>query len=113
MPTTKNLQSGLHFVKSLGCLLEEVEDQRCAEVALLLALVHLEDLREDRIVDVVSKVQHVLDVLVVLRAHEAGQQPVPCSTSSHPEATTTTATNPIIDSQHGCEAAHDVATLGR
>src|SRR5689334_19213367 len=65
MPTTEDLQSGLHLVKSLRCLLEKVEDQRCAEVALLLALIHLEDLRKDRIVDVVSKVQHVVDVLVV------------------------------------------------
>ncbi len=64
---TCHLQGELHLSERLHGLLEEVADEGRAEVALLLALVHLEDLGKDGTVDMLAEVEVLVVVIVLLR----------------------------------------------
>ena len=113
----EHLQSGLHLVERLDGLLEEVADKRGAEVAFLLALIHLEDLCEDFAVDMVSKFSHlVVEVLIVLlwsrglRVSQTSTDPT-ClfqstqnNNSSNNNSSSSSITNPIVEHRHGCES---------
>jgi len=62
-------QSSAHLVECIVGLLEKVEDQRRAEV-MLIAIVHLQNLGKDVVIDVIAEVRHDEGAFVVLSTAE-------------------------------------------
>lgn len=61
-----HLQGFIHFRKSFFSLLKEAKDNRRAKVAVVLALVHLQDLAESYSIDGISQVGQVSICLVAV-----------------------------------------------
>ena len=66
--TGASVHCGVHFEKGSPGLLEEVGDEVFAEIAIFVALVHLENLRKGGQVDPIPQVRHAERTFVGLES---------------------------------------------
>lgn len=68
------LQCGIHLAECVLCLFKEVKDNVLAEVSIVFAVIHLEDLAERVHVDGITKVGQAVVAFAVLQQSRSRQQ---------------------------------------